>query len=77
MTGETNLRGRITAIGGLDSKILGSIRAGVKKVLYPKENQEDFEDFIEKYSDVVDLKEMTFHSVDTIEEAMEHVFEKS
>ena len=75
MTGETNLRGRITAIGGLDTKILGSIRAGVKKILYPKENQEDFDDFLEKYKDVINLDEMSFYSVDTIQEAMKHVFE--
>jgi ATP-dependent Lon protease len=75
MTGETNLQGRITAIGGLDSKILGSIKAGVKTILYPEQNQEDFNDFIEKYADVVDLSDMTFHSVDNIEEAMKYVFE--
>ena len=75
MTGETNLQGRITAIGGLDSKILGSIRAGVKTILYPKENQEDFDDFFEKYSTLIDLDEMSFHSVDTIHEAMDLVFE--
>lgn len=75
MTGETNLQGRITAIGGLDSKILGSIRAGVKTILYPKENQEDFDDFFEKYSTLINLDEMSFHSVDTIHEAMDLVFE--
>jgi ATP-dependent Lon protease len=75
MTGETNLRGRITAIGGLDSKILGSIKAGVKTILFPKENQEDFDDFFEKYNTLIDLDEITFHSVDTIQEAMKYVFE--
>jgi len=75
MTGETNLQGRITAIGGLDSKILGSMRAGVKKILYPMENQTDFDDFMEKYGDVVDLTEMSFHAVDNIQEAMKHAFE--
>jgi ATP-dependent Lon protease len=74
MTGETNLQGRITAIGGLDSKILGSIRAGVKKILYPVENQPDFDDFMEKYASVVDLTEMSFHAVDNIRDAMKHVF---
>ena len=74
MTGETNLRGRITAIGGLDSKIIGSMRAGVKTILYPKENQEDFDDFMNKYKDVINLDEMTFCPVDTIEEAMDIVF---
>ena len=75
MTGETNLRGRITAIGGLDTKIIGSMRAGVKTVLYPKENQEDFDDFLEKYKNVINLEEMSFHSVETIQEAMNIVFE--
>ena len=74
MTGETNLRGRITAIGGLDSKILGSMRAGVKTILYPKENNEDFNEFLEKYKDVIDLDEMTFHEVDHIDEVMKIVF---
>ncbi len=75
MTGETNLRGRITAIGGLDTKILGSMRAGVRKILYPKENQEDFDEFLEKYKDLINLEEMSFHSVDTIQEAMNLVFD--
>ena len=75
MTGETNLQGRITAIGGLDSKILGSMRAGVKTILYPVENQTDFDDFMEKYGDIVDLTEMSFHAVDNIHEAMKHAFE--
>jgi len=75
MTGETNLQGRITAIGGLDSKILGSMRAGVKKILYPLENKTDFDDFMEKYADVVDLTEMSFHAVDNIKEAMKHAFD--
>ena len=74
MTGETNLRGKITPIGGLDTKIIGSMRSGVKTILYPKENQEDFDDFLEKYKDVINLDEMTFHAVETIEEAMKIVF---
>ena len=75
MTGETNLQGRITAIGGLDSKILGSMRAGVKKILYPLENKTDFDEFMEKYTDVVDLTEMSFHAVDNIKEAMKYIFD--
>jgi ATP-dependent Lon protease len=70
MTGETNLQGRITAIGGLESKILGSIRAGVRKVLYPVENQEDFDEFEKKYKDVMDLTQYSFHPVDHIKEAI-------
>lgn len=74
MTGETNLRGKITIIGGLDCKILGSIRAGIKTILYPQQNQDDFDEFLENYKDSIDLDEITFHAVDTIQEAMKFIF---
>lgn len=45
MTGEIDLFGNITAIGGLDCKIAGGIRAGIKQFLYPKQNATDFADF--------------------------------
>jgi endopeptidase La len=38
MTGEINLEGKVTAIGGLEEKLEGAKRAGVKLVLFPKEN---------------------------------------
>lgn len=70
MTGEINLQGCITAIGGLESKILGSIRAGVKKILFPAENKEDFDEFHEKYKDVLDLTKYSFHPVGSIAEVI-------
>ncbi len=41
MTGEINLRGEVTRIGGLEEKLTGAKVAGVKTVLIPKENEED------------------------------------
>ena len=41
MTGEINLEGNITAIGGLEQKLEGAKKAGIKKVLIPKENNKD------------------------------------
>ena len=41
MTGEINLRGDVTKIGGLEEKLMGAKRAGVKLVLIPEENLED------------------------------------
>ena len=43
MTGEIDLLGNVKAIGGLDAKINGAIKAGVKLVIFPKENEQDFE----------------------------------
>ena len=74
ITGEMCLQGRVTAIGGLDLKILGAARAGVKEVIYPEENKRDFDDFIEKYSDMPGISEMTFYPVDRIEEVLKLVF---
>ena len=42
MTGEIDLNGKIHRIGGLEFKLDGAKRAGVKKVLIPKENEEDY-----------------------------------
>ncbi|MGZ9097950.1 MAG: endopeptidase La [Micavibrio sp.] len=44
MTGETNLRGYVTEIGGLKEKLMAALRGGIKKVLIPKENMKDLAD---------------------------------
>jgi ATP-dependent Lon protease len=44
MTGEISLRGRVLAIGGLKEKLLAALRAGVKTVLIPQENEKDLAD---------------------------------
>ena len=49
ITGEINLQGRVTKIGGLPIKLLGGIRAGVQEFIYPQENQRDFDKFFKKY----------------------------
>ena len=43
MTGEINLRGEVTKIGGLEEKLQGAKNAGVKIVLIPKKNEDDLE----------------------------------
>ena len=53
-TGEITLNGNVTEIGGLDLKIIGAIRAGVKNIVYPCDNNSDYKRFIMKYSDIVD-----------------------
>jgi ATP-dependent Lon protease len=71
ITGEICLQGKITAIGGLDLKIIGGIRAGIKTFLYPKENAKDFKLFCEKYKQSLD--EYEFFEVSNIEEAIKYV----
>lgn len=44
MTGEITLRGAVLPIGGLREKLLGAQRAGIKKVLIPKDNVIDLRD---------------------------------
>lgn len=75
ITGEITLTGSITAIGGLDLKILGGIKAGVKTFLFPKENEKDFNTFMEKYKDDELTKDIMFISVEDIHDVLSMVFE--
>ena len=74
ITGEINLSGKITAIGGLDLKIIGGIYAGVTEFLYPYENSFEFNIFLNKYKENPIMENITFHSVKCIREVFEYVF---
>jgi len=75
ITGEINLQGQVTAIGGLESKILGGIRGGVTTFLFPKSNSRDFKEFMEKYDSKSIISNIKFIEISDIRETMEYVFE--
>jgi len=75
ITGEICLNGNVTEIGGLDMKIIGAIKAGVKEILFPVENMKDYKNFIEKYNSSSLLEDIKFHAINTIHEVFELVFE--
>ena len=65
MTGEVTLRGRVLPIGGLKEKLLAALRAGIKTVCIPKENEKD----LDEIPDNVKTK-MTIVPVDTVDEVL-------
>lgn len=71
MTGEITLRGRVLPIGGLKEKSLAASRAGVKTVLFPKENVKD----LEEIPSTVRSK-MKFIPVESMDEVLEHALVK-
>jgi ATP-dependent Lon protease len=55
MTGEITLRGRILPIGGVKEKVLGAVRAGIRTIVLPKENEADLEDLPEDVRKSLDV----------------------
>jgi ATP-dependent Lon protease len=67
MTGEISLRGRILPVGGIREKALAAFRSGLKTILIPDRNQNDWREvpqevkeqikvhFVKQVSDVIRL----------------------
>ncbi len=71
MTGEITLRGHVLGIGGLKEKIIGSHRAGVKKIFIPIENEKDLDEIPEEIK-----KDIRFISVRNYEEIFSSLFQE-
>ena len=55
MTGEITLRGRVMPIGGVKEKVLGAVRAGITRIILPKENEPDLEDLPREVRDKIEV----------------------
>jgi len=75
ITGEINLAGNVTEIGGLESKLFGAKDCGVKKVLIPKDNEKDLIKIKKQYKNLVS-NDFEVICIETIHEALEQVILK-
>jgi ATP-dependent Lon protease len=65
MTGEINLRGEVTAIGGLDEKLNAAKRAGAVLALIPRENAVNLDNVVKNNPTLID-SDFRVELVDTI-----------
>jgi len=64
MTGEVTITGQVLPIGGLKEKLLAAHRAGIKKVLIPKDNEKDLVDMPKKIKE--DIKIIPLETADEV-----------
>jgi ATP-dependent Lon protease len=65
MTGEISLRGRVLPVGGIKSKVLAAVRAGIQIVLLPRRNAKDLVDVPDEVREKLEIR-----LVDTIDEVL-------
>ena len=65
MTGEITLSGAVLPVGGIKEKVLAAHRAGIRKIVLPKENERDLQDVP---ADV--RNDLAFVPVETVEEVL-------
>jgi ATP-dependent Lon protease len=71
MTGELTLTGQVLPIGGLREKVLAAQRAGLKRVVLPRENEQDLEDIPAEIK-----RELEFVLADSIEDVLAVAFDR-
>ncbi len=59
MTGEVTLTGRVLPIGGVKEKILGAVRAGIRRIALPRENEADLEDLPKEVRESLEVHTVT------------------
>ncbi|NLK01442.1 MAG: endopeptidase La [Clostridia bacterium] len=71
MTGEITLRGRVLAVGGIKEKVLAAHRAGIKKVILPKESEKYLEEIPKRVK-----RKLEFHLVEHMDEVLPIAFDQ-
>ena len=66
MTGELTLTGRVLPIGGVKEKVLGAVRAGIREIIVPVDNEADLDDLPEDVR-----SELTIHLAETLDDVIE------
>jgi len=70
MTGEITLTGQVLPIGGLREKSLAAQRAGLRRVIFPRENEPDLDELPAETRETI-----TFVPADTIEDVFAAAFD--
>src|SRR5207253_3134052 len=70
MTGEITLTGQVLPIGGVRDKVLAAQRAGLGRVILPRENEHDLEELPPETRDA-----LSFVLVDSIDEVFDAAFQ--
>ena len=73
LTGEIDLHGYISKIGGVRYKVPGGFKAGVKKIFLPLDNKEDCEKLQKEMGEIFDNEhtcEFVEHVIDIGEKAL-------
>jgi ATP-dependent Lon protease len=66
MTGEITLRGKVLPIGGVKEKLLAAHRAGIRRIILPRDNEKDLSEIHPEI-----FKELRIELVEKVEEVFE------
>lgn len=72
MTGEITLRGKVLPVGGIKEKVLAANRAGIRKVLLPKDNDKDLQEVPEHVR-----SQLKFSFVDHIDQVLKETLREA